>query len=58
MLTNKFSIGGLTGVHVSSIGNEVIRTISIFFNQKILNAQKRKSSQNKLQKQKQVKEEK
>ena len=27
MRTNKFSIGGLIGVHVSSMVNEVIRTI-------------------------------
>ena len=40
-------------VHVSSIVNEVIKTISIFL-RKILNAQKRKSNQNQLTKQKQV----
>ena len=42
-------------VHVSSIVNEVIKTISIFL-RKILNAQKRKSNQNQLTKQKQVNE--
>ena len=47
MRTNKFSIGGLIGVHVSNIVNDVIRTISIFFfYEKILNAQKRKPNQN------------
>ena len=46
MCTNKFSIGGLIGVQVSNIVNDVIRTISIFFYEKILNAQKRKPNQN------------
>ena len=46
MRTNKFSIDGL---HVSSIVNEAINTISIFFYEKILNAQNRKSTQNQLQ---------
>ena len=46
MHTNKFLIGGLIGVHVSSIVNEVAKTILsqfIFLYGKILNAQKRKS---------------
>ena len=46
MCTNKFSIGGLIGVHVSNIVNDVIRTILIFFYEKILNVQKRKPNQN------------
>ena len=49
MHTNKFSIGGLIGVHVSSIVNEAIRTNSgqfkiflraIFATQKTQNKQK------------------
>ena len=53
MRTNKFFIGGLIGEHISNIVNEVIRTISsqlIFFYEKVLNAQKRKSNQNQLTK--------
>ena len=51
MITNKnecvqinFPQAGLTGVHVSSIVFEVIKTISTFFHEKILSAQKRKSN--------------
>ena len=42
MCINKFSIGKLKGVHVSSIINEGIRAIStsFFFNKKISHAQK------------------
>ena len=42
MRTNKFSIGDLIGVHVSSIVNEVIRTISsqFFFLRKIFGRKK------------------
>ena len=54
MHTNKFSIRWLTGAHISSIANEFIRTILSLFYEKILNAQKRKSNQNQLTKQKQV----
>ena len=57
MRTNKSSIGGLIGVLVSSTVNEVIGTISSlfsFFYERILNAQKRKSNQNQLTKQKQA----
>ena len=57
MCRNKFWIGGLIGVHVSSIVNEVIRTILslfIFFYRKILSAQKLKSNQNQQTKQKQA----
>ena len=60
LVKNKFSIGGLKGVHFSSILFEVIRTISslffllFFFYKKILNAQKYKLSQNQLTKQKQA----
>ena len=53
MRTNKFFIGGLIGEHINNIVNEVIRTISsqlIFFYEKVLNAQKRKSNQNQLTK--------
>ena len=56
MGTSKFSIGGLMGVHLSSIGNEVIKTISsqfIFFVKKFW-AHKTKSNQNQPPKQKQV----
>ena len=54
MHTNKFTIRWLTGVHISTIANEFIRTILSLFYEKILNAQKRKSNQNQLTKQKQV----
>ena len=53
MHTNKFLIGGVIGVYISNIVNEVIRTISsqlIFFYEKVLNVQKRKSNQNQLTK--------
>ena len=41
MRTNKFSIGGLTGAHASSIVNEVIKVSSLlFFNEKILSVKK------------------
>ena len=39
---------------ISSIVNEIIKTISIFFYENILNVQKRKSSQNQPTKQKQA----
>ena len=51
--TNKNKSVQIVG-RASSIVNEVIRTISIFFYEKILSAQKRKSSKNQLTKQKQV----
>ena len=57
MRTNKFSIGGLIGLHVSSVVFEVIRTISSLFIifvvvcEKILSPQKRKSNQSQLTKQ-------
>ena len=57
MCTNKFLIGGLIRVDVSSIVNKVIRTISslfIFFLRKYFERKKRKSSQNQPTKQKQV----
>ena len=53
MHRNKFLIGGVIGVYISNIVNEVIRTISsqlIFFCEKVLNVQKRKSNQNRLTK--------
>ena len=46
-------IGGLIRVHISSIVNEVIKTISSQFFLRILNSQKLKSNQNQLTKQKQ-----
>ena len=54
MHINKFSIRWLTGVHISTSANEFIRTILSLFYENILNAQKRKSNQNQLTKQKQV----
>ena len=58
MCANKFLIGGLIGVHVSSIVNEGTKTNSSQFNffllKKSLNAQKRKSSQYQPTKQKQA----
>ena len=53
MCKNKFLLGELIGVHVSSIVNESIRTISVFF-EKTLSTQKCKSSKNQLKKQKQA----
>ena len=57
--TNRFSIGGLIGVHVSSIVFEVIRTVSskFFFYENILRAQKAQkhvTSENQPTKQKQA----
>ena len=52
MRTNKFSIGGLIGIHLSSSVFMVIRAISsqfiylFTFYENILNAQKSKSNQN------------
>ena len=59
MRTNKFSIGGLIWVHISSIVNEIIRAILAlfiisFFYENVLSAQKRKSRKNQLTKQKQA----
>ena len=50
MRTDKFSIGGLIGVHVSSVVNEAIRTILslfIFFLQKDFERTKSTKAQNK-----------
>ena len=44
----------MRGVLVSSIENEVNKTISIFFNEKDLSSQKHKSNQSQLTKQKQL----
>ena len=59
MISDKsFLIGRLIGVHVSSIVNEAIKTISsqfiLFFYEKNLSAQKRKSNQSQPTKQKQA----
>ena len=57
MLTNKFLIGRLIRVHVSSIVNEAIKTISrqfIFFTKKVLNVQKHIRDQNQPIRQKQA----
>ena len=58
LVADKFWIGRLRIVHFSSIVYEVIRTISslfiIFFNERILNAQKHVTSKNQLTKQKQA----
>ena len=56
MCTNKFSIGELIGVHVSSIVNEIIRAITsqffvVVFLRKNFERKKHITSQNQLRKQ-------
>ena len=46
MCANKFSIGELIEIHVSSIVNEVIETILIFFYEKIFEHKKSTKTQN------------
>ena len=56
MRANKFSIGGLRGVHVSSIVNwgyeDNFKPVYFFFYEKILIAQKHSQTKNELIKQK------
>ena len=49
MRTNKFLIGGLRGVHISSVVFEAIRTISslVFFIRKNIERKKGNKTQNK-----------